>query len=101
MELAHHVVNRTVPPDTLAISFHPGTAGSSLQRASAAGEILFNSADLDYNFCNHFEQRMDEAAALLTQEEQRWLRENLPGLIEEIDGFIEEYPEIAAIYHDA
>ena len=86
-----------------AISFHPGTAGSSLQQASAAANILFTAADEGFHFCNaeHLEAAMSEAVAMLTQDEQDLLKENVPGLIEEIDGIVRVYPFIAFIYHNA
>ena len=38
---------------------------------------------------------------MLTEEEQRWLSENLPGLTGEIDNVIKVFPEIDDIYDDA
>ena len=108
--LQHWIATKDYPytPENLkrlilepAISFHPGSAGSSLQRAAAAGEILFNSADKNYHFCNGLHQVMKDAISLMTLEEQGRLKENLPGLIDDIDIIIKEYPEIADINSDA
>lgn len=84
-----------------AISFHPGTAGSSLQRAQAAADILFNTADKHFHLCDDLDRRIKEATEMLTEEEQRWLSENLPGLTGEIDNVIKVFPEIDDIYDDA
>lgn len=82
-----------------AISFHPGTAGSSLQRAQAAADILYNVTDAHFHLCGKLAERMEDAARMLTEEEQGWLKENLPGLIEEIDAVFES--GISDIYQDA
>ena len=84
-----------------AISFHPGTAGSSLQRAQAVADILFNIADRHFHFCTDLEGRIEEATEMMTEEERGWLSENLSGLIEEIDSVVEEYTEIDDDYDDA
>lgn len=82
-----------------AISFHPGTAGSSLQRAQAAATILFNIADKHFQFAGSL--NVADAVNMMTEEELSWLRENLPGLIGEMDSLIEQYPEIDGVYQDA
>ena len=86
-----------------AISFHPGTAGSSLKEAQAAAEILYRITKDGCHFCNQerMNQATTEAIALLTEEEQGWLKENLPGLIALIDDTFVDCPEIAGIYIDA
>ena len=82
-----------------AISYHSGTAGSTLQRAQACADILYNITEGHFHLCEDLDHRIEEAVGILTEEERGWLKENLPGLVEEIDGVFES--SIQEIYHDA
>ena len=54
-----------------------------------------------FHLCDDLDRRINEATEMLTEEEQRWLSENLPGLTGEIDNVIKVFPEIDDIYDDA
>ena len=86
-----------------AISFHPGTAGSSLGCAQAAAAVV--SFATEYRFHSAGEDvlnRMTEdAAAMLAEEEAEWLRENLPGLIGMVDSAYSDYTSARGIFDDA
>ena len=88
---------------TPAVSFHPGTAGSSLGRAQAASEIISAAVDNQLRFVNQDRMNlmMEEAYAQLSEEEQAWLPENLPGLIDLIDAAYAEYGDVSGTFEDA
>lgn len=86
-----------------AISFHPGTAGSSLGAAQVAAEIIEFITDYQLRFMTEAEmnQLMDQAYSLLGDEEQGWFQENLPQLIGLIDSVFSNYSELSGLFGDA
>ncbi|MBR4473088.1 MAG: hypothetical protein IKS55_05575 [Oscillospiraceae bacterium] len=86
-----------------AISFHPGTAGSSLKQAQAAAEIMSNISGPDYRYADaeQLKQSMVTAFGMLSEEEQGWLKENLPGVLATVDELFASYPEIPGVFDDA
>ena len=86
-----------------ALSYHPGTAGSSLSSASAAAAILRFATDSRMHLEDQaaVNRLMADASALLTGEEQTQLRETLPGLLAFTDETLEVYPDNRGIFDDA
>ena len=86
-----------------AVSYHPGTAGSTLGSAQAAAKILsFITENRFHTVPEDQANRLtQDAFALLSGEEQGWLRENLPGLIELIDSVFSDYTALSGRFDDA
>lgn len=85
------------------LSYHPGTAGSSLMAASASASVLdFASANqlrlADQGDVNRL---MAEAVAQLTEEEQGWLPESASGVISLIDDTLSNYEANKGVYEDS
>ena len=85
------------------ISFHPGTAGSSLGCAQAAAAVASFSAEYQLRFADEEQllQAMEDALALLSDEETDWFRENLPRLIDLIDAAYVDYSGVSGVFADA
>ncbi|MBQ1791961.1 MAG: hypothetical protein II008_17415 [Oscillospiraceae bacterium] len=85
-----------------AISFHPGTEEFYSDQVQAASSILYNAVTKHYHLFS--QERIDQATiesiALLTEEEQGRLQENLPDLITMIDTSMAGYPEIGPIKNE-
>ena len=88
---------------TPAISFHPGTAGTTLGSALAAAKILAFSTEhqLRLEDENETDQLMKDAYAMLSVEERGWLMENLPGLIDLTDSVFTDYDSLSGRFEDA
>ncbi len=86
-----------------AVSYHPGTAGSSLKSAQAAASVIafITENELRYADEAQLDQLMGDAASLLSEDEQEWLRENLPGMIALIDSVFSDYTEVSGQFDDA
>lgn len=86
-----------------ALSYHPGTAGSSLAAANASVAILDFAVNNDLRLVgqDYVNQVVADALALLTEEERGWLAESMPGIIALIDETLEIYPENSGLYDDA
>ena len=86
-----------------AIAFHPGTAGCSLGQALAAAKILNYITSVDFRTlpAERLSPAMNDAVALLSEEEQGWLRENLPGLTELMDSVFTGYEDMRDLFDDA
>ena len=85
-----------------AVSYHPGTAGCSLAEARTAAEILFFIADLKPQPAEEeLHALMNDAFAQCSEEEQEWLRENLPGLIACVDSALADYSAVSGAFEDA
>ena len=85
-----------------AISFHPGTEEFYSGQVQAASSILYNAVTKHYHLFSQerINQATNEAVDLLTEEEQGWLQENLPDLIDMIDTSMADYPEIGPIKNE-
>ena len=85
-----------------AISFHPGTDDFYVGQVEAASKILYNAVTKHYHLFSQerINQATNEAVDLLTEEEQGWLQENLPDLIDMIDTSMADYPEIGPIKNE-
>ena len=85
------------------ISYHPGTAGASLGRAQAAAAIMtfVTEQQLRHTAQAQMNQLAEDAAALLSDEEKGWLRENLPGMTALIDSAFSDYTEVSGVFADA
>ncbi len=92
--------NRVLLP---AVSFHPGTAGSTLGCAQASAELASFAAEYQLRFTDEttMNQAMGNAVSLLTEEEAQWLQENLPGLIGMIDSAYTDYSTVIQVFGDA
>ena len=92
--------NRVLLP---AVSFHPGTAGSTLGCAQASAALASFAAEYQLRSADgeQLNQAMGEAVALLSDEEAEWLRENLPGLIGMIDSAYADYSTVIGTFIDA
>ena len=86
-----------------ALSYHPGTAGSSLSAANASAMILSFITDkhLHLEEQDRVNQLMTDAAALLIEDERNQLKETLPGLCSLVDETLAIYPENRGLYEDA
>ena len=85
-----------------AISFHPGTEEFYSGQVQAASSILYNAVTKHYHLFSQerINQATNEAVDLLKEEEQGWLQENLPDLIDMIDAAMADYPEFGAIKNE-
>lgn len=86
-----------------ALSYHPGTAGSSLAAANASAAILDFAAknNLRLSGTEDANRNMTDAVALLSEEERTNLSETMPGIIALIDETLETWPENSGLYDDA
>ena len=86
-----------------AVSYHPGTAGSTLRSAQAAAKVLSFITENRFHAVpeDQANRLTQNAFALLSGEEQSWLRENLPGLIELIDSVFSDYTALSGRFDDA
>ena len=83
-----------------AVSFHPGTAGSSLRRAAAAADILQFATEqkLRNTDCRTaFEAAWDST----DQETQEYFRENFEGLSRLITSAFNDYDSVKDMFEDA
>ena len=97
----------TISPDLIreniiekAVSFHPGTAGSSLKQAAAAAEILQFATEqkLRNTDCRTaFEAAWDST----DQETQEYFRENFEGLSRLITSAFNDYDSVKDMFEDA
>ena len=97
----------TISPDLIreniiekAVSFHPGTAGSSLKQAAAAAEILQFATEqkLRNTDCKAaFEAAWDST----DQETQEYFRENFEGLSWLITSAFDDYDSVKDMFEDA
>ena len=97
----------TISPDLIreniiekAVSFHPGTAGSSLKQAAAAAEILQFATEqkLRNTDCRTaFETAWDST----DQETQEYFRENFEGLSRLIISAFNDYDSVKDMFEDA
>ena len=85
-----------------AISFHPRTDEFYSDQVQAASTILYNTVTKHYHLFSQerINQATIESIALLTEEEQGRLQENLPDLITMIDTSMAGYPEIGPIKNE-
>lgn len=82
------------------VSFHPGTAGSSLGQALAAAKVLRFASEqkLGRNDCSSaFEKAWKEA----DEETQGYFRENFEGLSRLIDAAFSDYDSVRGVFEDA
>lgn len=82
------------------ISYHPGTAGSSLGQAAAAANVLrfATQQKLSKNDCTAaFETAWKEA----DEETQGYFRENFEGLSRLIDAAFSDYDSVRGVFEDA
>ena len=82
------------------VSFHPGTAGSSLGQALAAANVLRFATEqkLGRNDCSSaFEKAWKEA----DEETQGYFRENFEGLSRLIDAAFSDYDSVRGVFEDA
>ena len=97
----------TISPDLIreniiekAVSFHPGTAGSSLKQAAAAAEILQFATEQKLR--NTDCKTAFEAAWNITdQETQEYFRENFEGLSQLITSAFDDYDSVKDLFEDA
>ena len=97
----------TISPDLIreniieeAVSFHPGTAGSSLRQAAAAADILQFATEqkLRNTDCRTaFEAAWDST----DQETQEYFRENFEGLSRLITSAFNDYDSVKDMFEDA
>ena len=97
----------TISPDLIrdniieeAVSFHPGTAGSSLRQAAAAADILQFATEqkLRNTDCRTaFEAAWDST----DQETQEYFRENFEGLSRLIISAFNDYDSVKDMFEDA
>ncbi len=86
-----------------AIAFHPGTAGSTLGSAqSAAGILAFcTEHQLRLEDQEKLGQTMEDAYAMLSDEEKDWLQENIPILTGLADSVFTDYDGVKNRFEDA
>ena len=92
--------NRVLLP---AISYHPGTAGTSLGCAQSSAAVASFAAEYQLRTADgdQLNRALKDAAALLSAEEAEWLQENLPGLIGMIDSAYADYSTVIGVFGDA
>ena len=97
----------TISPDLIreniiekAVSFHPGTAGSSLQQAAAAADILQFATEqkLQKTDCK---PAFKAAWNSTDQETQEFFRENFEGLSRLITSSFDDYDSVKDLFEDA
>ena len=97
----------TISPDLIreniiekAVSFHPGTAGSSLQQAAAAADILQFATEqkLQKTDCK---PAFKAAWNSTDQETQEYFRENFEGLSRLITSSFDDYDSVKDLFEDA
>ena len=83
-----------------AVSFHPGTAGSSLKQAAAAAEILQFATEqkLQKTDCT---PAFEAAWNITDQETQEYFRENFEGLSQLITSAFDDYDSVKDLFEDA
>jgi len=81
----------------------PGTAGVSLKTASASAAILDFVTNNKLRFTNqdYVDQLLTDAIALLTEEEQSWLPECVPGVTNLIEKTLVDYEGNKGVYEDS
>ena len=83
-----------------AVSFHPGTAGSSLRQAAAAADLLqfVTEQKLRNTDCKAaFEAAWDST----DQETQEYFRENFEGLSRLITSAFDDYDSVKDLFEDS
>lgn len=102
--------NRQLSPEVFrdqillpVLSCQPGTAGVSLKTASASAEILDFVTSNSLRFADQYyvNRQMTDAIALLTEEEQGWLPENVPGVIDLVEKTLTDYEGNKGVYEDS
>ena len=97
----------TISPDLIreniiekAVSFHPGTAGSSLQLAAAAADILQFATEqkLQKTDCK---PAFAAAWNVTDQETQEYFRENFEGLSRLITSAFDDYDSVKDLFEDS
>ena len=97
----------TVSPDLIrdniieeAVSFHPGTAGSSLRQAAAAADILQFATEqkLQKTDCK---PAFAAAWNVTDQETQEYFRENFEGLSRLITSAFDDYDSVKDLFEDS
>ena len=97
----------TISPDLIreniiekAVSFHPGTAGSSLQQAAAAADILQFATEqkLQKTDCK---PAFKAAWNSTDQETQEYFRENFEGLSRLITSAFDDYDSVKDLFEDS
>ena len=81
----------------------PGTAGVSLKTASASAAILdfVTSNSLRFTDQEYVNQLLSDGIALLTEEEQGWLPEIVPGVSDLIEKTLVDYEGNKGVYEDS
>ena len=97
----------TISPDLIreniiekAVSFHPGTAGSSLRQAAAAADILQFATEqkLQKTDCK---PAFAAAWNVTDQETQGYFRENFEGLSRLITSAFDDYDSVKDLFEDS
>ena len=85
------------------LSYHPGTAGSSLAAASASASVLDFAAANQLRFADQEDvnRLLKEAIALLPEDEQGLLPESASGVISLIGSTLSDYEGNKGVYEDS
>ena len=85
------------------LSYHPGTAGSSLQAASAAANVLSFASEHHVHLLDldTMKKLLTEAFSSLDSDDQSYFPENLEGVAYLINQALEDYSSVEGQFADA